>query len=281
MHSSGRSLAFLRRGALENARRRLLPWMACVLWIALVAVACSVWSQDTQPASAETKTVPERALLVPQWIWVAAGDGESRWRFTRTFAEKQAIQSARLRFAADFCRATVLVNGQAVLRVEPYCPTQDVDVTAALRRGDNSLEVRVEPVAGPAAIALSLDWKPIASEPHTLVSDRQWRVAPLRKDANDNAASADAPADELGFVPVEQWGIGRRGIALAADDNYEQWQQTLGPDAAHAGRESGPLLDSQCRSSASRSPTRAAGSAWRSTIAGGSRCPARIVACSA
>jgi putative heme-binding domain-containing protein len=32
-------------------------------------------------------------------------------------------------------------------------------------------------------------------------------------------------------VPDELWGIGRRDIGLAADENYEQWRQTLGDDA--------------------------------------------------
>ncbi|MFM7072560.1 MAG: c-type cytochrome [Planctomycetota bacterium] len=40
------------------------------------------------------------------------------------------------------------------------------------------------------------------------------------------------PAIDHGPVPDELWGIGRRDIALAADENYEQWRQTLGDDAA-------------------------------------------------
>lgn len=219
MHSFGPSLAFMIR-------------IACLLAIALVGEMRPGWAQDQQLANDEAQAAAARAAAVPQWIWGATADGGSRWRFTRSFEESQAISSARLRLAADFCRATVLVNGQAVLRVDPYCPIQDVDVTASLLRGANTLEVQVERFPGPVAIAVSLDWKSLAGDTRSLVSDRQWRAVPYGPDATEHAGTAGAAASELGSVPAEQWGIGRRGIGLAADDNYEQWQQTLGPQAA-------------------------------------------------
>ncbi|MFM7072559.1 MAG: hypothetical protein ACKO38_12285, partial [Planctomycetota bacterium] len=78
--------------------------------------------------------------------------------FRRQFEVPQGIQTAELRLAVDFARASVRLNGRWIASVEPYCPLQTIAVTGALRRGLNDLEVMLEPVAGPAAFALSLAW---------------------------------------------------------------------------------------------------------------------------
>ncbi|MGH7194202.1 MAG: hypothetical protein ACREJM_11840, partial [Candidatus Saccharimonadales bacterium] len=109
------------------------------------------------------------------------------------------------------------MNGQPVISVEPYCALQVVDVTRHLQRGTNELAVSTRPVAGPAAVAVSLTFESKDGEATTITSDDSWPGAESR-----------------GLVPPEQWGIGRRSAEISAFDNYEQWQQAKG-DAASKG----------------------------------------------
>ncbi|MEY4181017.1 MAG: hypothetical protein RLY70_4592 [Planctomycetota bacterium] len=152
--------------------------------------------------------------------------------FRRQFEAPQGIQAAELRLAADFARVTVHINGRLLARVEPYCPVQTLSATGWLRRGRNELEVSLEPVAGPPAFALSLTLQPLAGPRTTLVSDSTFRVVdPATPASHPSAEAKGEPAVDRGPAPDELWGIGRRDISLAADENYEQWRQTLGADA--------------------------------------------------
>ena len=77
-------------------------------------------------------------------------------RFERRFTLDSLPRSGTLRFAADFASATIEINSRTVAAVEPFSPTLDLDVTTALRSGDNQIIVDVKAVPGPSAIALSL-----------------------------------------------------------------------------------------------------------------------------
>ena len=182
-------------------------------------------------AVATAPTVANDQAAMPRWL---VAPTKARTVFRRQFDLPQGIQSAELRLAVDFARATVQINGQSLARVEPFCPLQTVSATGLLRRGSNWIEVILEPVDGPAAFALSLTWQPLAGSRATLVSDAAWRVVDPAA-GNLNAAgtppAAGAPPVDGGPVPPELWGVGRRDISLAADENYEQWRQTLGADA--------------------------------------------------
>lgn len=205
------------------------------LRLGLLLSVCSLASSPLVVAQ-DAKSRPTAELRRPSWIWApatlsantataSAGPKQaSRYLFQRTFEITRPPQSARLRLAADFCRVTLRINQEPVLEVEPYLPTQSLDVTPYLQRGANVLEVVAEPVPGPPAIALSLDWTLANGETDGLVTSKPWTVA--------LDAKSFVPVQDLGLVPDEQWGIGRRDISLAADENYEQWRQTLGPDAA-------------------------------------------------
>lgn len=176
-------------------------------------------------AVATAPTVANDQAAMPRWL---VAPTKARTVFRRQFDLPQGIQAAELRLAVDFARATVQINGQSLARVEPFCPLQTVSATGLLRRGSNWIEVILEPVDGPAAFALSLAWQPLAGPRATLVSDAAWRVV---DPAADNLNAAGTPPVDGGPVPPELWGIGRRDISLAADENYEQWRQTLGADA--------------------------------------------------
>ena len=55
---------------------------------------------------------------------------DSSCRLEHRFRLDSRVQSATLRLAADFCRATVEVNGRPLVSAEPYSPTVDADATA-------------------------------------------------------------------------------------------------------------------------------------------------------
>lgn len=159
-----------------------------------------------QPTNAHSSAAT--ALTVPpHWIGPERAETGDERQFVRKFSLESSIQAAELRFAADYCRATVLINGARVLTLAPYCQTQTLDVTDWLRRGDNELVVQMTVMTGPPAVALSLVVMHHTGSPTVLVSDEKWNAA------------------DLGPVPPELWGVGRRGIELSPFENYEQWQQ--------------------------------------------------------
>jgi putative heme-binding domain-containing protein len=171
------------------------------------------------------------AAQQPQWIWQrdttkdvrpASGTGET-CRLERTFEVDQRARSAGLRFAADFCDATVTINGRQVASVEAYSPTVDVDVAAALKTGQNRMAIVAQAVGRPAAVALGLSLAAVDGQKHEIVTDEQWRV--------ERSGDADRPATKLGAVAPALWGIGRRPATIDPFDNYEQWRQAIGTPA--------------------------------------------------
>jgi len=155
----------------------------------------------------------------PSWIWdvPVSLPAARKCRLNRSFELDSAVQRAVLKFAADFCWAEVKINDRSVLAITPYCQTQELDVTDAMRRGENRIEVLAEANDGPAAIALSLGVVTQDGKLTTIVSDGTWLT-----DVFGNVSAAT----DLGRVRPELWGLGRRGIAVSPLENYEQWQQT-------------------------------------------------------
>jgi len=167
--------------------------------------------------------------LSAHWIWAPESSKGSSWQFSREFQLPEAVQAARLQFAADFCDAQVVINGQQVLSIEPYCQTQELDVTTWMRRGENSLKItayaiQVPPtyaVESPPAVALSLSTLSKDQTIATLTTDGRWQCAiNLRERAMEPTSAA-----ELGRVRPELWGIGRRPATVSPLENYEQWRQ--------------------------------------------------------
>ena len=146
----------------------------------------------------------------PHWIIGTNGVGKVRL-LSKSFSIDEPVQRAELKLAADFCTVTVTLNGQTLISVEPYCPLQVVEVTRHLRRGKNELAVSTPPVAGPAALALSLTLVRKDGAATTITSDESW-----------------SGAESRGLVAPVQWGLERRSAEISPFDNYEQWQQAKG-----------------------------------------------------
>jgi putative heme-binding domain-containing protein len=160
----------------------------------------------------------------PDWIWshdtTSATTTNQNCRLERTFEIAGAIQSANLRLAADFCQATVELNGRPVLTALPYSPTSGVDVTLAVKPGENRIAVLANPVPGPAAIAGSLVITAADGRKLVVNTDHRWT-------APDSGRSAVS----MGNVDPALWGVGRRPPTIDPFDNYEQWRQALGASA--------------------------------------------------
>lgn len=152
----------------------------------------------------------------PHWIDGAHDVGGLR-RVVRTFTLDAPIERAAVRLAADFCSASLFVNGRAALVVEPYCQAQDLDVTPLVQRGKNDLAVVVDPVRGPTAVAMSFVAARQDGRLVEIVTDGRWTTY------NDE----QSPVLDLGAVRPELWGLDRRPATISPFENYEQWKQTL------------------------------------------------------
>lgn len=186
---------------LAQSLRRNGSWL-----VAIVSIALAITSSLTMAQSAQAATD-----LLPHWIAPAEMTGVPA-QLTRRFTLDEPATAASLRLAVDFCRATLVVNGQSRVIVEPYCATQDIDVTDFLIRGENELSLVLDRPCGPAAVAATLVIERTKREPTLIVTDANW--------------SAAKPIDDRGAVQPELWGIGRRGTTISAFENYQQWQQS-------------------------------------------------------
>lgn len=153
----------------------------------------------------------------PHWIGPATDDAPT-FRLARTIELDAAVQRAAVRLAADFGTATLLVNGEPALVVEPYCQTQDMDVTPWIRRGKNELVIVVNRVPGPTTVACSFVAEYQDRRRVEIVTDEDWTCVLDGK---------SQPAADLGAVRPELWGIDRRAAVVSPFENYEQWKQTL------------------------------------------------------
>lgn len=169
---------------------------------------------------ASTFAAPRVALAdAPQWIWSAAHDAavnqraaDSIVRLEKTFQIDGVVPLAKLRLAADFCRARVELNGRGVLMVESYSPTAEHEVTAHLVSGTNRIRIVADRCCGPSAVAFSLSLETGDGKWTSIVTDGTWQVDGMSKAAT------------LGAVEPELWGLNRRSSAVDPFENYEQWR---------------------------------------------------------
>src|SRR5262245_15959299 len=209
----------------KRRKRQAMNRAVCSITVAFVAVSGVLWSSASGQSA---RNAPETA---PHWIWHRDSsddlDSTSRsgasWQFERSVAIDQPVREALLRVAADFCDVRIEINNKAVIILEPYSPTCDVDVTDVVRSGENDIVAKAKAVGGPAAIAISLSLVLADGSRRDVVSDGEWLVS---------AGTGDKrTAVSLGPVAAELWGIGRRPATIDSFENYEQWRQAIGTPA--------------------------------------------------
>jgi putative heme-binding domain-containing protein len=174
----------------------------------------------------------EQPPSAPQWIWIEPSRDvtphteATSWHFERELTVERAVQRAVLRVAADDCRAEIKINGRSALRLEPFSPTTDAEITTFLKAGANQVEI-VAQATGPApAIAARLILETGAKESVELITDGRWQIAER------------GSVKSLGMAAPELWGLSRRPATIDPFDNYEQWRQALGD----AGKASAPVF---------------------------------------
>lgn len=190
------------------------------LWLVVSSAVC-LWGLETPPAAAQT--------AVPQWIWSSnsreAGVGAG---FAKSFEVPPGLQTARLIVMAEYCRASVLLNGKAVGSLEIYDDPLELDLLVSLRSGKNELTVEAVAGQGPAAIAVRLVLQ-TRQGARQIVTDPSWR-------------SQTTPTVSLGRVATQPWLVSRKAIEINPLDDYTQWTRALGeaPDSEPAKFQTAP-----------------------------------------
>ena len=169
------------------------------------------WSQSPQVMPVQAADVAgdaERATA--PWIWGAVDDRP--YRLAKTFTG--GCVKATLVATCDN-RMTITLNGTDVARSDAWEQPVLVDVTKAIRDGDNLLVAQVENAGGPAGFSCRLVLELTAGEKRVVESDAAWTAV--------DAAAAGAGA----AVPVR----------VVAEAGGGPWQNVLaqGP-AASAGQ---------------------------------------------
>src|SRR5262245_28452670 len=101
-------------------RLPLARWLAAVLGLAVTMGTLTA----SEPAPA------------PHWISI---EPKVKTQVRRDFDVDAAIQSMRLKVAADFCEIAIEINGRLAAVVEPYGETVELDVTPLARLGSNQI----------------------------------------------------------------------------------------------------------------------------------------------
>ena len=93
-----------------------------------------------------------------EWMW-SEGDRQASGsaRFLRIFdLDPLPDGDIQLRALGDFCGCEIFLNGNSVLRLEPFGPAGEVAVKRLLLAGENRIVVEAIGVDGPSAIGLDL-----------------------------------------------------------------------------------------------------------------------------
>ena len=137
-----------------------------------------------------------------------------------------------MRIAADDCQAELKLNRQTILRLEPFSPTTDVDVSRFLIAGENRVEFVTKSTGAAPALAARLVVDMAQGEPLQLITNGDWTVRTGMAEGGEQQAKRPAAAMPLGSVSVELWGLDRRPATIDPFDNYEQWRHALGDKGA-------------------------------------------------
>ena len=169
---------------------------------------------------------------MPKWIWGRQdrSAGQQACLFTR-FDLNDRVLRARLRGVADYCRATLYVNGQRVGGREPYGPVVDVDVADRLNVGQNTIGVCCRSIDGPSAVFLRLDLEFENRRQRTIRTDERWQATRLEGDGLDwpQIEGINPKLVALfGRVARFPWGETSDTVTVRPLDDYTQWKQAQG-----------------------------------------------------
>ena len=152
----------------------------------------------------------EGAPSPPAWIW-AGEEGTAGQRVTLrvSFDGAAAVERARLRCAADFCRARLVLNGRTVLTIEDYGPWVDEDIAPRIEPGVNELALLCAASEGPSAVALSLVLTGAAGSSREVITGPGWEARVV----------AELQLPELAVVPQVPRAVARSAAVVELPSN--------------------------------------------------------------
>ena len=169
-----------------------------------------------------TSGVTFAAEGAPSWIWSLHGRDVGA-RFQKSFDVPAGLAGAELRVMVDSCDVELQLNGVPCGAVTVWEGVLESELSRQLREGANTLTVRGEPVAGPAAFALDLALRAADGTHRSVRSDASWEVRSA--DGADGVAGERAVAH--GSLATESWwGAARPSVDPFDDCN--QWEEARG-----------------------------------------------------
>ncbi|MEZ6059359.1 MAG: hypothetical protein R3C19_03250 [Planctomycetaceae bacterium] len=172
-------------------------------------------------AMSPVSTVIADPLVTPEWIWHSLDRSVAQeCSVQRTFDLPEPVAQATLRFAADFCRCRVFLNGELLADVDDFGPWPEIDVTSELRSGSNTLQLSAAASVdnSPTAVALELAVTLVSGKQIHVLTGPDWELAP----SDDAPASASRTVAAFGHVDPHLWAPAAR---VTSFDDYTQWMQ--------------------------------------------------------
>ena len=157
-------------------------------------------------------------------LWIGATQSRQRQQpaiVQKTFVIADQPTRAMLRVGADFCVASVTLNGDAVLSSTPYDLPIPVPAHRSCMIGDNILAVRIAGTGGPAAVAVELALTYPDGKTQLIRSDASWECVARE------VASKHVNIQTFGRVDQEAWWGIRSRPSTDAFDEYNQWSEAL------------------------------------------------------
>ena len=222
-----------RRGGCQT--KHLHRWLFFLVLV-ISATTAGTWQAVAQEdgegrrGNREPAEASPDAAQPPAWIWSSADrQPDQRTVLYRDLILPPGISGARVRIATDFARCQLMINDRLKLDLDAYGPWSEVDVTDSVRTGSNRVQLRVNSVDGPAAVAFCLTADTATGTQVLLVSDGhwQWRAADVDDAPTGSAANrADGqPVVCLGRVARHVWDA---SAGITAIDDYTQWKRADG-----------------------------------------------------
>ncbi len=197
-----RKLAFFRDFRFDRIIVKAFPLQYPALLLAALSVASPLLRAEP-PA--------------PDWIWKKGSDrmGRETFGISRSFVVEAKPKRAVLRATADFAGLRITLNGAAVLALDPYDPTSEVEVTRWLVSGENALSLEADGVDGPSAVGATLE----------ITMDQGGTFPAVRSEATWPGVASPGP------VEPKRWALNRLP-EVGPFAEYNQWKEALDqPDA--------------------------------------------------
>ena len=173
--------------------------MLTVIFVATVGVQCQADS-----------------LNATQWIW---GNREAvRFDAAKSFDLPSPPKTASLKWAVDFCTATIWLNDEVAGDNIGSARFQTTDVLRFLKQGSNLIRLAAKKIDGPAAIVFEL---------HVVMEDGREQTVRSGECLGEGAEPNSSTCQTYGDVGQEPWWNIKRSPNISVFDEYNQWEEAV------------------------------------------------------